>query len=144
MGLYPNSTIHNRYSDFHVEECCGGSGRCKCTDIDRLWVEERKRKIVMVMDLKYLGSEYDKKLTETEEIVSRFFESNNIPFVIVYIRDDFLMFRVWHPESGYNKELTKDEYAQNFIGNLEHEAAVMKKLVKEKEVKKNEELRKSI
>lgn len=133
MGLYPNSKIHNEYSDFHNEECCGGSRRCKCTDIDRLWVEERKRKIVIVMDLKYMESEYDKKLTGTEEIVSEFFESNNIPFVIVYIKKNFLMFRVWHPKSGYDKELSKDEYAQNFMGNLDHEAAVMKKLVKEKE-----------
>ena len=137
MGLYPNSTIHDRYSNFHIEEC---ARYCRCTDIDRLWVEQRRGKIVMVMDLKYLGSDHDKKLTGTEEIVSDLFESNNIPFVIIYIRDDFLMFRVWHPKSGYCKELTKDEYAQNFMGNLEHEAAVMKKLVKEKGEKKHEKL----
>jgi len=79
MGKYPNSKIHDIFSDWHF--------KCKpyasLTDIDRIWVEIRKKEIVAVFDLKTPYEVENYSEPETEQILRDFFEKQNIPYYIV-------------------------------------------------------------
>ena len=68
MGKYPNSKIHELYSDFHWKliELDDRYKRLYTSDIDRLWLEYdfEREAIIAVFDIKWDGSE-DAGLTAT-------------------------------------------------------------------------------
>jgi len=80
VGKYPPSKIHEIFSKWHYDTC---KGYASLTDIDRLWVEIRYKKLVAVFDLKtpYEYNNYPEP--ETEQILRNFFEKQNIPYYVV-------------------------------------------------------------
>ncbi|MEM1661019.1 MAG: hypothetical protein QXR17_07785 [Candidatus Bathyarchaeia archaeon] len=81
MGKYPNSRLHDWFSDWHYRRCAKNA---HLTDIDRLWVELRRGRIVAAFDLKLPGD----SMTHTEEIVACFLEAHRIPYYEVYVFND--------------------------------------------------------
>jgi len=108
MGKYKRSLIHDKFSDWHWRKC---KKNAYLTDVDRIWVEIRKKKIIGVFDLKRMEWKTpDRELTFTEEILLHFFEDkNNIPFYVVQITDDFKYFFITRPKLGYKAYLTEEE-----------------------------------
>lgn len=84
MGKYPDSSIHGLFSDWHWNACARTS---YLIDLDRLWVETRKRKIVGVFDLKFMGGNgsFEDKPTPAEEIVADELERLGIPWYNIYL-----------------------------------------------------------
>lgn len=79
MGKFAPSFIHDWFSKWHWQNCSHSS---YLTDTDRIWVEVRERRFVAVFELKYPFDEG----TYTEDLLTEFFEKNNIPFYKIYIR----------------------------------------------------------
>jgi len=117
VGKYPNSSIHAKYSDFHIKEI---APYCSMTDIDRIWVECRKNKIVAFIDLKYFGED---TITETEKIVYR--ELKKIaPVYFVYLNYGFDKFIVYEYGTKNKNEFSKEQYinwVQELGGKIETE-----------------------
>jgi len=110
VGKYPNSSIHNKYSDFHIKEI---APYCSLTDIDRIWVECRKGKIAAFIDLKYFGED---TITETEKIVYK--ELKRIaPVYFVYLNYGFDKFIIYEYGVKSKKEFSKEQYI-NWVQQL--------------------------
>jgi len=112
MGKYPNSDIHNKYSDFHWGLIKNGEQYKKLytCDIDRLWIEYdfKNEEIVGVLDIKW--DDNGDTLTPTENGVYKWFNKNDIRVFIVFIDRLFTKFRVVN-EKGNEKLFNKIQYA---------------------------------
>ena len=113
MGKYPNSKIHELYSDFHWKliELDDRYKRLYTSDIDRLWLEydfERKE-VVGVLDIKWMDS--GDTVTPTENGIYEWFVKNNVRIFIVYIDKEFTKFKVIN-EKGIEKEFNQIQYAE--------------------------------
>jgi len=112
MGRYPNSKIHEMYSDWHYKLISIDSKYKKLyvADIDRLWIEYDflSKSIVAVVDIKW--EESGDLLTPTEKGIYEWFRKNGVVVFTVYITPDFARFRVIDSDS---KEylLTPIQYA---------------------------------
>lgn len=96
MGKYPNSNLHNQYSDWHWNLIKKDSKYKKLyvSDIDRLWIEYdfEKGEIVGVIDIK--KEELLDSLTPTEKGIYQWFEKYNVKVFIVFINENFTRFTV--------------------------------------------------
>jgi len=97
MGKYPNSEIHNRYSDWHygLVKSNPKYKRLYVADIDRIWLEYdfRLQAIVGVFDIKWQGG-IDKGYTSTEKGIYDWFALHKVKVFIVYINKEFTSFEV--------------------------------------------------
>jgi hypothetical protein len=96
MGKFPNSVIHDRYSDWHWN-LTRISDKYKClvvADIDRLWIEYDlfRKAIVAIIDIKW--EESGDGITTTEKGIYEWFESKGARVYTVFIARDFTRFRV--------------------------------------------------
>ena len=112
MGKFPNSVIHNRYSDWHIGMIQKDEKykRLYQADIDRLWIEYdfTRKEIVGVVDIKW---EYScDSLTPTEEGIYCWFEKHNVRVYTVFITKEFDRFRVINSR-GKEKIFNETEYA---------------------------------
>jgi hypothetical protein len=118
MGKYPNSDIHEKYSDFHwgLVELDEKYKRLYVSDIDRLWIEYdfEREEVVGVIDIKYENS--GDTITTTEKGIYDWFKKHKVRIFIVYITRDFEKFRVIN-EYGKELILTKMQYA-DFLFSL--------------------------
>jgi len=124
MGKYPHSTIHAIFSDWHYNYC---KKTAYMSDIDRIWVEQRNKKIIAVWDLK-TPYEYENYVEpQSEEILREFFETQNIPYFVVVmnnlntIHPSFTIYR-----NGRIKQLTHLEMIE-YINNLEKNVKIEEK-----------------
>lgn len=122
MGKYPNSDLHDKYSNWHWNLTKKHS-KYKCletTDIDKsYWIEyvwhpkyEYMAEPTMVIDLKWMHK--NDSITVGERGVYNWFLSMNIPVYIIRINQEFTEFKVVNyntKESQYMEEL---EFA-NFL-----------------------------
>lgn len=112
MGKYPNSEIHNKYSDWHWElvKIDDKYRRLYVADVDRLWIEYdfKLRKVIAIIDIKWDNS--GDGMTTTEAAIYEWFESVGAYYYIVYIDRSFTVFRVVNCR-GLEKEFTGIEYA---------------------------------
>jgi len=112
MGKYPNSDIHNKYSDFHwgLIEYDNRYKKLYTCDIDRLWIEYdfKKEEIVGILDIKY--DENIDSLTPTENGVYKWFNKKGIRVFIVFINRAFTKFRIVN-EKGEEKLFNEIQYA---------------------------------
>ena len=96
MGKYPNSKIHELYSDWHWELINKDDKykRLYVSDIDRLWLEYdfSRNEVVAVIDIKWDGS--GDGMTATEKGVYDWFLSKGVGYYIVFISRDFKSFKV--------------------------------------------------
>jgi len=105
MGKYPPSRINDKYSDWHYQHL---SGKCTLTDIDRIWVEVRDKRVICAVDIK----EPLAKITETQKIVYDYLEKMGLPVYTVWTDFEFNWFRV---QRWFDKKIisyTKEEYAK--------------------------------
>ncbi|MFX0133040.1 MAG: hypothetical protein ACFFDN_05270 [Candidatus Hodarchaeota archaeon] len=112
MGKYPNSKIHELYSDWHFNLTRIDKYKILYqTDIDRLWVEYSFKfdTIIGIIDLKWEGSEDE--ITPTEEAVYNWFKKHKVSVWIVYITKDFKQFRVKSPK-GDEEIYNEIQYAE--------------------------------
>ena len=121
MGKYPNSKIHDMFSDWHWNYC---KGNACLTDIDRIWAEIRKQKIIVVWDLKTPYEFENKEEPKSEGILRDFFENQNIPYFVV-VMDNL---NTIHPHftihrHGRIKQLSHSEMIE-YINNLEHKVNI--------------------
>ena len=86
MGKFPNSPVHKLFSDWHWKTCARDS---YLTDIDRLWVEIRDKRIVGAFDLKIYGSRDEP--TWAERIAADEFEKMGIPWYNTYLDFDTII-----------------------------------------------------
>ena len=112
MGKFPNSVIHNHYSDWHYRliQKDDKYKRLYVADIDRLWIEYdfTRKEIVGVVDIKW---EYScDSLTPTEEGIYHWFEKHGVRVYTVFITKEFDRFRVVNSR-GQEKTLTALGYA---------------------------------
>jgi len=96
MGKYENSTIHNKYSDWHwnLVNINDKYKRLYVADIDRLWIEYdfKRKEVVAIIDIKWLNS--GDGLTATEEGIYEWFEEKGARVYTVYISHNFDKFIV--------------------------------------------------
>ena len=113
MGKYPNSKIHELYSDFHWKliELDDRYKRLYTSDIDRLWLEYdfERREVVGVLDIKWMDS--GDTITSTENGVYEWFVKKNVRIFIVYINKEFTKFQVIN-ERGIEKVFNPIQYAE--------------------------------
>lgn len=123
MGRYPNSKIHELYSDWHYNLVKLDSKYKKLyvADIDRLWIEYdfSSNSIVAVVDIKWEGS--GDLLTATEKGIYEWFRCKGVCVYTVYIDNDFHKFRVINSES-VEKVFTPTEYADFLLSIHERKA----------------------
>ena len=113
MGKYPHSPLHGLFSDWHWKKCA----RDAClTDIDRIWMEQRKREPVAVYDIKNETKNKTDSPTNTEKILANWFEDNGIPYYLVYIRKDFSRFIVYRPRT-YERKVYPEYDMINWINS---------------------------
>ena len=112
MGKYPNSKIHEKYSDWHWQlvQIDDKYRRLYVADIDRLWIEYdfEKKAVVAIIDLKWKNS--DDGMTATEKGIYDWFLLKGVGYYIVYITQDFKIFEV-HNSRGQIRILNSIEYA---------------------------------
>ncbi len=112
MGRYPNSKIHDLYSDWHYQLIRKDEKyrRLYVADIDRLWIEYdfTSEEIVGVIDIKWEGS--GDTLTPTEEGIYQWFRKRGVDVYTVYIAENFALFRVIN-NSNNQRIFTELEYA---------------------------------
>ncbi len=139
MGKFPNSDIHDKYSDWHyqiIERIDPKYQSLYVSDIDRGWIEydfERKA-IVGFFDLKY---EYSSdSVTATEEGIYNCLEEVGFRVYIVFITKNFDRFRVTD-RKGLEMILTEVQYA-DFLLALRNEKKYNKFIEKhsQEEIKK--------
>ncbi len=96
MGKYPNSTLHNEYSDWHWNLIKQNSKYKKLyvSDIDRLWIEYdfEKRDVVGVIDIK--KEELLDSITPTEKGIYEWFEQKGAKVFTVFINQNFTRFTI--------------------------------------------------
>lgn len=96
MGKFPNSLIHERYSDWHWKliESDQKYKRLYVSDIDRLWIEYdfTFNAVVAVIDIKWENN--NDGFTATEKGIYEWFERVGAKFYIVYIAQNFSTFRI--------------------------------------------------
>lgn len=115
MGKYPNSEIHDKYSDWHwglVKEDPKYK-RLYVADIDRLWIEYNfnKQAVVAIFDIKWHNSQ-DRGYTSTEKGIYDWFCEHKAPVYIVYITRDFKQFTIYDYSNPLNtKMMTNKSYA---------------------------------
>ena len=112
MGKYPNSPIHQEFSDWHYQKC---KEDAYLTDIDRLWVETRENLIVAVFDLKYSGMDTP---TKGEIITANFFEQHNIPYYIIYCQENFSLWIIYRHKTRNKRILTENDMIEWINQNL--------------------------
>lgn len=109
MGKYPNSELHNKYSDWHwkLTEKDEKYKRLYVADIDRLWIEYDfdSEEIVGVIDIKWDDS--IDTLTPTENGIYNWFRRHGVRVYTVYINKNFTKFRV---VNNKGKEIVFSEY----------------------------------
>lgn len=106
MGKFPNSSIHDWFSDWHLNPRVKRSAYL--ADVDRLWIEIRERKPVAALDLKW-GDSSDGE-TWTEEITSEWFERHGIPYYLVQVETEpELKFRISRQVEDEEVYLTEKE-----------------------------------
>lgn len=112
MGKYPNSEIHNLYSDFHWNLINRNDKykRLYTADIDRLWIEYdfNHSEIVGVLDIKWLNS--TDTLTPTEEGIYKWFKKHGVRTFTVFIDRKFKKFKVLN-EKNDEKLFNEIQYA---------------------------------
>jgi hypothetical protein len=113
MGKYPNSKIHELYSDWHIDLIKKNDKykRLYVSDIDRLWIEYdfNSNEIVGIIDLKWENS--CDTITPTEQGIYNWFKKHNVKVFIVFITKDFKQFRVLS-QSGNQKIYNENQYAE--------------------------------
>lgn len=131
MGKYPNSEIHNMYSDWHwgMRDRDPKYKRLYVSDLDRLWIEYdfHGETIVAVVDIKWEGS--GDTMTATEKGISDWLESKGAKHYVVYITKDFKHFRIVNSKGlecikddiGYADWLLSLRSGDNDNGFREHE-----------------------
>ncbi len=121
MGRYPNSKIHNMYSDWHYRliEIDDKYRQLYCADIDRLWIEYdfESEAIVGVIDIKWDNSV--DTLTPTENGIYNWFRQHDVKVFTVFINYDFSTFRAVN-YLGQEKTFTAIEYADWLLGWRKH------------------------
>lgn len=115
MGKYPNSEIHNKYSDWHwgLVKQDPKYKRLYVSDIDRIWIEYNfnKKAVVAIFDIKWEKSQ-DTGYTATEKGIYDWCCEQGAPVYIVYISDDFKIFTVHEYANPLNiKVMTDGAYA---------------------------------
>jgi len=115
MGKFPNSEIHNQYSDWHYGLIKDNPKykRLYVADIDRLWLEYdfTKEAIVAVFDIKWKGGA-DTGFSSTEKGIYDWFILHGCPVYIVFINREFTIFEVHSYENPLEvKTYTSVTYA---------------------------------
>lgn len=136
MGKYPNSDLHNKYSDWHWNLIKKNDKYKKLyvSDIDRLWLEYDfgKNAVVGVLDIK--KEESMDSITATEKGTYDWFERMGVKVYTVFINSDFTRFTVINCK-GKTIILEELEYA-DFLLSLRSQSNYIKFLKqKEKEDK---------
>ena len=112
MGKYPNSEIHNLYSDWHwnLIKIDDKYKRLYVADIDRLWIEYdfELKSVIAIFDIKW--EDADDGLTATEKGIYDWFLSKDVSYYIVYISRDFNTFKV-HNSKGRVRTFSSIAYA---------------------------------
>ena len=125
MGNFPPSTIHDKYSEWHLNHLRGIDIKYKklyMSDVDsliykpeiegyRLWVEHDYKKPVAAIDLKWDFTE--DSISDGEEIIYNWLESKGLPCYVVYINVDFTKFEI--NRKGQSMICTEIEYADWLI-----------------------------
>lgn len=102
MGKYPDSPIHKDFSNWHYQRCNSTS---YLSDIDRLWVELRGKKMVGVFDLKYYGPM--DQINMQERTIADFFESHGVPFYFAYTNKDFSSWTLYRHKTRKSHAFTE-------------------------------------
>ena len=119
MGKYPNSELHNKYSDFHWElsQIDYRFKRLYCADIDRLWIEYdfKRMAVIAVIDIKN-SIDFNKEdlgITATEKGIYEWFEINGARVFIVFISENFEKFKIKpFSQNDYFIKYSKIEYGE--------------------------------
>ena len=121
MGKYPNSEIHDRYSDWHwgLVKQDPKFRRLYVADIDRLWIEYnfRKNAVVAIFDIKWENSQ-DVGYSPTEKGIYDWFCEHQAPVYIVYISQDFTRFTVHDYSNPINVKAMSSEAYANWLLSL--------------------------
>ncbi len=122
MGKYPNSDIHDKYSDWHwgLVAINDKYKRLYVSDIDRLWIEYDFliQEIVAVIDIKWDGS--GDGMTTTEKGIKEWFEKKGAKYYIVFISQDFETFKIVDKNQNIHCK-TSIEYADWLLSLRTHQ-----------------------
>jgi len=116
MGKYPNSELHEKYSDFHwkLNELDPKYKRLYCADIDRQWIEYdfKREAVVAVIDIKKERDLLREELgfSSTEKGIYEWFERRKVCCPIC--KNSFFL------KSADVFIVYISENFQNFISNL--------------------------
>lgn len=113
MGKFPNSDIHNKYSNWHWEltKLNPKYRRLYVGDVDRLWLEYdfSRDAVIAAFDIKWDGSE-DAGLTATTKGIYEWLEKQGCQVFTVFITRDFKIFKVVD-QNGNKRHMTHIQYA---------------------------------
>ena len=104
--------IEPKYSYWHLHNHRFRRDAC-LTDIDRIWVEERRGKPVAVFDIKILYG----PVTNSEIVMYDWFVEHGLPVYVVEIDKDFSVFIVRNWKTHDTITLQPDEYVK-FVNDL--------------------------